>query len=68
MRRRKNVSDEIAIHLDSETLAHYQGRANQAGRTLEEQLIYELSVNHGLAAPDIGDHEALERARVWRVK
>jgi hypothetical protein len=45
---------------------HYAHRAHAAGRTFEEQIIYELSVNHGLTVPDPGDTEATQRGFLFR--
>lgn len=55
--------------MDDETERFYSERAIKAGRTLEEQLCYELRVNHRLCLPDPGDEEATQRAvllhRMW---
>ena len=56
----------VQFTLDEETVAHYQQRAEAAGRTLEEQIIYELNVGHGLAVPDPGDSEATQRSQIFR--
>ena len=58
--------DEVLVHLvhfnlDIETVSHYQRRAEAAGRTLEEQLRYEVKAGHGLAVPDPSDSEATQR-------
>lgn len=56
----------IHVDLDDETVAHYARRAEAAGRTLNAQLIYELSVNHSRAVPDVGDVEATQRGQIFR--
>ena len=56
----------IHVDLDDETVAHYERRAEAAGRTLEAQIHYELEVNHGLALPDVGDVEATQRRQIFR--
>ena len=60
--------DEKLIHidLDEETVAHYEQRAEAAGRTLEAQIRYELAVNHGFTVPDFGDVEATQRGQIFR--
>lgn len=56
----------VPVMLDAETVAHYERRAWVAGRTWEEQIIYELSVNRGLVLPDVGDREAVQRVNCLR--
>ena len=56
----------VNVTLDAETLAHYAARAQASGRTLEDQILYELEVNHGLTMPDPGDVEATQRGQVFR--
>ena len=60
--------DEVLVHvtLDEETVAHYEQRAESAGRTLEAQLGYELEVAHGVTMPDPGDGEATQRGQLFR--
>lgn len=60
--------DDVLVHvtLDEETLAHYDQRAEAAGRTLGAQLRYELEVVHGGALPDPGDREATQRGQLFR--
>jgi hypothetical protein len=60
--------DEKLVHvtLDAETMAHYEQRAESAGRTLEEQLRYEIEVNHGATMPAPGDAEATQRGQLFR--
>jgi hypothetical protein len=60
--------DEVLIHfnLDEETVAHFEQRAEAAGRTLETQLRYELEINHGFTVPDPGDVEATQRGQLFR--
>lgn len=48
--------------MDEETERFYRERAIKAGRTFEEQILYELRVNHRLCLPDPGDEEATQRA------
>ena len=52
--------------LPEETTAHYARRAEAAGRTLEEQLRYELEVSFGLTLPNPGDVEATQRGQLYR--
>ena len=60
--------DEKLLHVTlSEVMtAHYEQRAESAGRTLEAQLRYELEVNYGLTMPDPGDLEATQRGQIYR--
>ena len=53
--------EAIAAMLDGETVAHYEARAQAAGRTWLEQIVYELSVNRGMVLPDPGDREVRQR-------
>ncbi len=57
---------QIDLYLDEETTAHYEERTEAAGRTLGEQLAYEVMVNHGLTAPDPGDTEATQRGQLFQ--
>jgi len=67
MARDAKVDDVfVRVDLDAQTMAHYERRAQAAGRTLDEQLVYELEVNHGLRVPDPGDTEATEWAQLFR--
>ena len=60
-------SEELVnVTLDAETLAHYEARAQASGRTLEEQILYELKVDHGFTVPDPGDVEATQRGQLFR--
>ena len=59
-------AEAIAAMLNTDTVAHYERRAQAAGRTWIEQIIYELSVNRGLVLPDDGDREATQRANFLR--
>jgi hypothetical protein len=56
----------ISVTLDEETMAHYEQRAESAGRTLAEQIRYELEVIHGSAVPDPGDREATQHGQLFR--
>ena len=56
----------VPIVLDEDAMAYYQGRAHVAGRTLEAQICYELSVTRGLVAPDPGDEDAAPPAALLR--
>ena len=56
----------VRFTLDEATAAHYAQRAAAAGRTLEEQILYELKVDHGFTAPDPGDSEATQRGQLFR--
>jgi hypothetical protein len=56
----------IWITLSAEKAAHYEQRAEAAGRTLEDQLRYELETYFGLALPDPGDVEAAQRSQLFR--
>lgn len=56
----------IPVNLDADTVAHYGRRAQAAGRTLEEQILYELEVNHRFRLPDPGDTEAAHRRNLFQ--
>lgn len=69
MTNRENEPEEnltrAEIELDKETIEHYEARAAAAGRTLNDQIIYELNVHRGLVEPDPGDLEAEWSRRVF---
>ncbi|MEO5631440.1 MAG: hypothetical protein ABIQ24_07510 [Nitrospiraceae bacterium] len=56
----------VWVTLNEESLAHYETRAHDAGRTVEAQLRYELEVGLGLTVPDPGDREATQRGQLYR--
>ena len=56
----------VPFALDDEGWAYYQRRAEAAGRTLEEQLRYELAVLRGNILPDPGDTEATQFGQMFR--
>jgi len=55
---------EIELHLSEDVIEDLTERGKLRGRTLEEQIRYELEVNHGLRPPDPGDTEQAEFARL----
>ena len=63
-----NRDDDKLLHvtLSEKMMAHYARRAEAAGRTLEEQLRYELEVSFGLTVPGPGDHDAAQRGQIFR--
>jgi hypothetical protein len=62
---REDGGELVDVELDEETLAHCEARAQASGRTLEEQINYELRVNHELSPPDPGDQEAAQRGELF---
>ena len=58
--------ESVEAELDQESYEHFANRAERAGRTLEEQIVYELQVNRGLRPPDPGDDEAGDRRRLFQ--
>jgi hypothetical protein len=52
--------------LDPDTLADLQTQAIRRGRTLEEQVIYELAAHRGMVPIDPGDEVTAEFARLYR--
>ncbi len=56
----------LYLALSEEEFAHYERRAEAAGRTLEDQLRYELGVSLGLTVPTPGDLEATQRGQFFR--
>ena len=56
----------VRVDLDAKAVAHYARRAAAAGRTLEEQILYELKVDHGFTVPDPGDVEATQRGHMFQ--
>lgn len=58
----ENVFD---LELDEEAHDHYAARAAAAGQTLDQQIVYELSIHRGLGRPDPGDEEAGQRGRLF---
>jgi hypothetical protein len=56
----------LYLALSEELFAHYEQRAEAAGRTLEDQLRYELGVSLGLTLPTPGDREATQRGQCFR--
>ena len=56
----------LRLELSAKELAHYEQRAEAAGRTLEDQLRYELAVSLGMQLPTPGDVEATLRGQVFR--
>jgi hypothetical protein len=63
-----NRDDEVLLYvtLNAETMAHYAQRAAAVGRTVEDQLRYELKVHLGLALPDPGDRAATQHGQLFR--
>ena len=66
MEHDRDKSNMIHLELSDEEFAHYEQRAEAAGRTLEDQLRYELAVSLGLRLPTPGDREATQRAQCFR--
>jgi len=56
----------VQFTLDEETVTHYARRAEAAGRTLEAQILYELTVDHGFSVPDPSDTEATQHGQLFR--
>jgi hypothetical protein len=56
----------LYLTLSEEMTAHYEQRAEAAGRTLEDQLRYELGGSLGLTVPTPGDREATQRGQFFR--
>ena len=59
-------TENVRMMLDTNTVEHYESRAKTAGRSWDEQIVYELLVNRGLVQPDVGDYEAAQRASLLR--
>lgn len=66
MKDDRENDNRIHFTLSEEMTAHYARRAEAAGRTLEDQLRYELEVAYGLTVPDPGDGEATQRGQLYR--
>ncbi len=66
MENNQDDDDLISVELDPVTIAHYEARAQAAGRPLEDQLQYELQVDYGLTAPDPGDNDARHRGQLFQ--
>jgi hypothetical protein len=56
----------LHLELSDEEFAHYEQRAEAAGRVLEDQLRYELAVSLGWTLPTPGDREATQRGEFFR--
>ncbi|MEO6112126.1 MAG: hypothetical protein ABIQ24_09915 [Nitrospiraceae bacterium] len=54
------------VTLYAETAAHLARREETTGRTLKEQMRYELEVIHGCALPDPGDFDATQFGQLFR--
>lgn len=57
---------DVTAFIDDELRAFLTERAEISGRTLSEQLVYELQVNRDLTVPDAGDVVATQRGQVFR--
>ena len=66
MEEDRDKSNMLHLALSEELFAHYEQRAEAAGRTLEDQLRYELGVSLGLTVPTPGDLEATQRGQLFR--
>lgn len=58
---------QVSLDLDEDLIEFLDARATRAGRSLQDQLSYELKLNRGLAVPDPWDQEGRERGAVFRL-
>src|SRR6185436_18269503 len=65
MEHDRDKRNMLHLALSEEEFAHYERRAEAAGRTLEDQLRYELAVSCGLTLPTPGDREATLRGQFF---
>ena len=56
----------LEVEIDEETYRFVEARGIRAGRTVSEQLAYELLLNRGMVPADPWDAVGRERARLMR--
>ncbi len=58
--------EELTVYLDQDSYDYVAERAERAGRSVGDQLVYELKVNRGLCTADPHDEEARQRGQIMR--
>jgi hypothetical protein len=60
--------EEVEIEIDDlEVMDYLEIKVARSGRSVQDQLLYELNLNRGLVLPDPWDTEGRERAEVLRL-